>query len=602
MKKLLCAGLSTAILMSNIAMVNAASTFSDLDSVAWAAEYIEEMADMGFIAGYEDGTFRPNKDVTHLEGLVLFSRAMGSNSEAVKEIKEYAVEKYGDIVDEYNISFGKEEVCFMLYRGALAVDELDDYIGKDVCNKPMTRHEAAVVITKAMSGEKKAKAEVMVDLTYEDADEIPAASSKYVYYTTENGIMNGMEGNIFSPYTNVKRSQIAVMLSRAVNSMGISFFDTQIDYVDSAEGVVETAEGTFEYTADTIMYVEGQKTDASSVPKNVNGILTFLNDELIYVDALASEPDAEVEGVFQDYFSSNDLLNLQIKPNGSTKMEYFECIKGVTVTRNGEKSTIVDFKKGDFINLKLVNGKVTEISAEQKIVTIEDAVISDISIDNDVTVTIEHEDEEYNGKGYGVVSDVAVIKNGAAKDLTDIFRGDKVTLTLEYGQITKIVAQSTKKTVEGNIREIHISSTPYMVVAINGTEHQYDIPSSVSIKINGETATIYDFRLGDTVKITIESQAITAISATSVQSGTHSITAGVVSVINSSYGFIKVSYEENGITKEETVMCKDSSVTVVDATGKTSTLKNVKVGDVVTIRGTMNNGAFVASVILIESK
>ena len=58
----------------------------------------------------------------------------------------------------------------------------------------------------------------------------------------------------------------------------------------------------------------------------------------------------------------------------------------------------------------------------------------------------------------------------------------------------------------------------------------------------------------------------------------------------------------NGITKEETVMCKDSSVTVVDASGKTSTLKNVKVGDVVTIRGTMNNGAFVASVILIESK
>lgn len=601
MKKLLCAGLSAAMLMSGAVMVNAESVFSDLESVEWAAEYIEEMADMGFIAGYEDGTFRPHKDVTHLEGLVLFSRAMGSNSDAVAKIKEFAVEKYGDIVDEYNLSFGKEEVCFMLYRGALSVSELDNYISEEVCNEPMKRHEAAVVITKAMSGEKKAKSEVMVDLTYEDADEIPASSSKYVYFTTQNGIMNGMEGNIFSPYTNVKRSQIAVMLSRAVTEMGISFFDTQLDVVDSAEGIVETEEGTFDYTADTVMYVEGEKTEASNMPENVNAILTFVDDELMYVDALASEPDAEISGVFYEYFSSNEVLNIQIKQAGSSKQEYYECIKGVSVTRNGEKSSIVDFKKGDFVSLKLVNGKVTEISAEQQTVTIEDAIIDSISIDNDVLVKIEHEDEEYNGKEFGVVSDVAVIKNGAAKDLTDIYRGDKATITLEYGQITKIVAQSTKKTVEGNIREIHISSTPYMVVAINGTEHQYDIPSSVSIKINGEVAKIYDFRLGDTVKITIESQAITAISATSAQSGTYSITAGVVSVINSSYGFIKVNYEDNGVSKEETVMCKDSSVTVIGANGKTSTLKNVKVGDVVTIRGTMDNGAFVASLILIES-
>lgn len=602
MKKIVCGVLSAAMLLTSAAIVNAESSFSDLGSVAWAKPYIEEMADMGFISGYEDGTFRPNNDVTHLEGLVLFSRAMGANSDAMSKILDYALSEYGDIIDKYDLPFGKEEVCFMLYRGAIAVSELDDYISKQTRNEPMKRYEAAIVITKAMAAEKEAKSELLIDMTYEDAKAIPAAASRYVYFVTENGIMNGMDGNVFSPNTNVKRSQMAVMLSRAVNEMGVSFFDGMIENINTAEGTVETSDGSFKYTSDTIMYKEGKKTDASNVPVNVSGILTVVRDNLVYVDTLASEPDEEIGGVFYDYFSSNDVLNIQIRKSGSTKNEYYECSKGVKVTRNGETSSIVDFKKGDYVTLKLSNGKVISISAEQKTVYVQDAVIKDITIDDDLVITIEHEDEQYDGMTLNIASDVSVTKNGAVKDLSDIYRGDKVTLTLEYGQVTKIVATSSKKSVEGSIREIHISSSPYMVVSVNGNEEKYDIPSAVSIKVNGETGSIYDFRLGDTVKITIESQAITAISTTSVQSGTRSITAGVVTAINSSYGFIKVSYDDGGVTKEETVMCKDSTATVVDAAGKTSSLKNVAVGDVVTVRGTMDNGAFVASVILIESK
>ena len=295
-------------------------------------------------------------------------------------------------------------------------------------------------------------------------------------------------------------------------------------------------------------------------------------------------------------------MNIQIRAAGSTKNEYYECAKGVRVTRNGETSSIVNFKKGDYVTLQLSNGKVISISAEQQTEYIEDAVISDISIEDDLVITIEHSNEKYNGMKLNIASDVSVRKNGASTDLSSIYRGDAVDLTLEYGQVVKIVANSIKKTVEGTIRQINISAMPSMVVSVNGNESTYDIPSSVTIKINGEPGSIYDFKLGDTVKITIESQAITSISATSVQSGTHSITAGTVTAVNSSYGFIKVSYDDAGVTKEETIMCKDSTVTVVDVSGKTSSLKDINVGDVITVRGTLDNGAFVASVILIESK
>ena len=602
MKKIICTMLSAAMLMSGAVVANAEKKFSDLDTVEWAAPYIEEMAEMGFITGYSDGTFKPNNDVTHLEGLVLFSRAMGSNSEAMSKILEYAVEQYGAVVDEYNLNFGKDEICFMLYRGALTVDELYEYIAPEIKDTPMKRHEAAVVITKAMAGEKDAKAEMILDLTYEDAKDIPAKATRYVYYATEHGIMNGMDGNRFAPNNNIKRSQIAVMLSRAVDAMGISFFETMLEEVDTENGTVVTEDGVYEYSSNTIMYKEGEKQDASSMPENVLALLTVISDKLTFVDALASEPDQVVEGVFYDYFSKNDVLNIQLRAPGTTKDEYYECAKGVRVSRNGETSSIIDFKKGDFVTLNLSNGKVVSISAKQQTTVIEDAIISDITLADDLIVKIEHEDAEYNGMTLNIANDVSVKKNGATADLSKIYRGDKVNLTLDYGQVTKISATSSKRTLEGTIKAIHIATNPYMIVAINGNEKTYDISSSIDIKVNGEKGSIYDFRLNDTVKITIESEAITAISATSVQSGAYSITAGTITAINPSYGFIKVSYDDAGVSKEETIMCKDTTTTVLNAAGKDASIKDLAVGDIVTVRGTVDNGAFVASVILIESK
>ena len=111
MKKLLCVSLATAMLLSNVVVANAETSFKDVPSNHWAAPYIEEMAEAGFISGYEDKTFKPDKDISHLEGIVLFARAMGSNSEAMDEILGYAVREYGDVVDEYDLAFGKNEVC-----------------------------------------------------------------------------------------------------------------------------------------------------------------------------------------------------------------------------------------------------------------------------------------------------------------------------------------------------------------------------------------------------------------------------------------------------------------------------------------------------------
>lgn len=65
-------------------------SFTDISAAqySWAADYIQEMYEEGYVTGYEDNTYRPDNEVTRQECLSLFARAMGSGDEANKEILE----------------------------------------------------------------------------------------------------------------------------------------------------------------------------------------------------------------------------------------------------------------------------------------------------------------------------------------------------------------------------------------------------------------------------------------------------------------------------------------------------------------------------------
>ena len=51
--------------------------FPDVDNTHWAYKYIEAAAREGFIAGYTDGTFRPEWDVTYDEAITMIVALMG---------------------------------------------------------------------------------------------------------------------------------------------------------------------------------------------------------------------------------------------------------------------------------------------------------------------------------------------------------------------------------------------------------------------------------------------------------------------------------------------------------------------------------------------
>ena len=70
----------TILFSFNFSIVNAA-TFSDVDSTHWAESYINQMRRNKLLNGYEDGTFRPENEVTTGEYIKILAMALNPNYE-----------------------------------------------------------------------------------------------------------------------------------------------------------------------------------------------------------------------------------------------------------------------------------------------------------------------------------------------------------------------------------------------------------------------------------------------------------------------------------------------------------------------------------------
>lgn len=599
---LICASMTVTACVSVFAAKYSFTDISD-SKYSWCASEIQEMFDKGLITGYEDNTYRPDNEVTRLECLSLFARAMGSSDEVNAPILKLAHELYDDTIKTYGLTWGMDEIAYLMYRGALKKSDLDTYLKDDEKSKPMKRYEAAIIITKAMGGEKTALASENADLNYSDAAAIPSAAVGYVKYALDKEIMTGMDNNKFSPLTSVSRSQIAVMLSRAVKKTDYSFVSAKLVSIDTDNRtcVMKNEDGeneTVVYSDDTVMNSMGVQMIPSNMTTGLSAIFTFSGENLMYIDTLSSVPDETVSGRYVGYSTSNNIISVSVIPAGETTQKSYTCTADVTIMYNGSPASMRSFTKDDSVELSLVDGKVETLSGTNKTSTIQGAVVESISIDPKLMLTISHADSEYDGKTYPVSNDVVVKKNSSSADFSSIYEGDTVTLTLEYGEIIRVDATAKTSKVTGTIKSLTIATQPSMVVSVNGTEKEYMIPNDVKITINGKEGTLYDFRVGDSVTLTVESQAITSITAQSTQV-TSGAVVGLVTAVNSSYGFISVQTE--GSEGATTVFCKDTKTTFISSTGETLKMSSIKEGDTVDVRGTVSNGAFVATLVIVTA-
>ncbi|PEU09753.1 MULTISPECIES: S-layer homology domain-containing protein [unclassified Bacillus (in: firmicutes)] len=172
--------------------------FTDVPKGHWSSEAIQELADWGIIAGYGNGMFGFEDNVTREQVAALIYRTFG-----IEEQDEYE-NPYGDIVDENSTMF-LEEILALTELGIFTGDDYGNFRPKDT----LTRAEMAQIITRAFDLEVKG---------IPGFKDVPKGFWAYnaINAVGSNDIAQGVgEGN-FAPDMKVTREQYAQFLYKAI--------------------------------------------------------------------------------------------------------------------------------------------------------------------------------------------------------------------------------------------------------------------------------------------------------------------------------------------------------------------------------------------------
>ncbi len=194
----------------DIPITNSEIEFIDLDSNHWGYNDIMLLASKGIILGYEDGTFKPEKEVTREEFVSMVNktkataRGLGSYVDVSEDRWSYnAINRFGhylaDVVDNNTVYFYPTKV--------------------------LTRQEAAKIMVGIgiMNGEyygeeKESKLRRGNELkkTYSDLNEVDDEMLVYIASAYDKKIMTGTSESTFEPNGSLTRAQAAAIIKRTL--------------------------------------------------------------------------------------------------------------------------------------------------------------------------------------------------------------------------------------------------------------------------------------------------------------------------------------------------------------------------------------------------
>ena len=230
LKRGLC-GLLAVVLMvpaGLAAPVSGGKNLSDLEG-HWAQKEVEAAVASGWVDGYPDGSFKPEKSITRAEftKMLLDAIHLTPDSETVAWMKAHAkmediwgdpteyTPKLYDMSGHWLTSQGWLDAA--LYSGMVVPD---DYNGKNFRpEKAIARYEIALMTDRALGLVYPASQPVEGELPFTDKEEILDWMKGYVNESVKAGVLKGYPDGSFQPNKTSTRAEAVVMIQRMLEEM-----------------------------------------------------------------------------------------------------------------------------------------------------------------------------------------------------------------------------------------------------------------------------------------------------------------------------------------------------------------------------------------------
>ncbi len=594
-KKVLSFVLCFMILMSSMAF---AASFQDVtkESHSWAYDAIYDMADKGIINGISETEFAPDVNVTKVQAMLLIARILGYNTTAVTDNINSIYSVYSEDLSDLDTIY-KKELAYLIFRDVFTADEILD---TDL-DAPLSREEAALYITKAADGVEEMNDISVVLNTFADDTDISEDFRKAVYYVRDQELMNGTGDNNFSPKANVTRAQMATLLYRMMDTIDITITKGTVDSVNVTENTAKifVVTNTYDIASDVLVRNRGVEIAPKDLFTGSHAIVKMIDNQIVEVDTFIDLPEitGTVDGEVKSVNTAKS--SLQMKNPDTGEIVTYELSGKSKIVVNGSDGTLAHVRSGDYAVLDLDQyNKIVNLTISESSKKLSDVTIADILIE-DTHVVLKLKDSKGTTEAYTINSDNATIKkNGTKVEFSALGVGDKLSgVSLKYNRIVEIEAFSEIKSTSGSISEIVISADSSVTLMNGNVPNTFKIGKDTKFYVFGEVKTIYDLRLSQFAKVTLDGATVSKIEV-STQSQNANET-GIVQSVNTTANLVTIlNTDGNSVA----IYVSSSKTKIID-NNSTSTLsksiRDIKAGDTVTCIGILTNGVFEAQTIVI---
>ncbi|MGP1411436.1 MAG: S-layer homology domain-containing protein [Peptoanaerobacter stomatis] len=597
-KKALCAALAMSLTIPALP-INAETTDT---KGHWAEKTITQWQDRGLISGYEDGTFKPNKEITRAE----FVRILNT----VLKLTKTGEVKFTDVKDK---DWYYKDIQIAVGEGyANGTPE-----NKFMPNSTLTRAEAAVFIANILKEKSDNK------ISFADMGDIPSWARQAIALMVGKGYMTGYPDNTFSARKNLTRAEAVTILDKVTSKVQV-IESTNKDKEEKAK-VLPKAEQKSENSKRVTGSSGGGSTSGTQTASKALGAKTVKNaQELIeavhdgYNDITVDTTGKIEKDVELNYLSKEPLkITINNAQDGLNKIKL--------TALNTTKITLVDDgkqDKGTVLDEIIVDAPNAHVETSFKLTTVNIVrvasstfraldEVSKIKIQNkakvEVTDTtfkpnieIQTEDEvKLVGKYETVItaknSNISLEKNSEIKEYAPSANANQSMIT--GGTIEKITVQSNLTVKDSKVKNIVIPSTTSKKITMNiqGVAEIKKIvnESNHSLKLNTEKTG----QVEDTTEARLEKKQVEKVMVNGVPKIGYTLTAQTTPLnANVTYKWMVSNNEggnyvaiDNATNKEYTVTGDEAGKYIkVEATGtgdyeKTVFSNSVKIEDLVNV-------------------
>lgn len=372
-----------------------AASFKDITNKHWAKTYIEQCADLGFINGFPDGTFKPNAPIRFTELVKMLSNFLNV-SEADMQVAEST---YGATLNSLKpTAWVRPYLLKCLSKDVISVDLLNNAAKsgspsmiKDNAQYPFSRSDTTMLFCRAMGLDP-----VPTNLTYKDTEKIKTSVIPYIGALQKVGVLNpqGDENGNFRPTDPLSRAEVAKMLYVAnsyIQANGNKLNDnptpvpttpTAPSNLENVMGVVKSMFGmgsgqnyisintpnnelkVYNFPASASVKVNGKTSSTSNVKEGMEAVLT-ISGETVYSGEF-KDAIKNIEGTIKEIRSNNYDAKIEYKENNSTKTITLD-FRNADIKLDGKTARFDELREGYEVKVTYNQDKATKVEAKKNI-------------------------------------------------------------------------------------------------------------------------------------------------------------------------------------------------------------------------------------------